>query len=268
MQKYINIILALLLAGIFVGCGNSHDTEIKEEVNITTSEIPKNEPTPLVQKQKMPTCYIKKGTPLTESMITVHVKCKNGNIPIDEARVILDNTVKSVAYKGTYFSDYIGFGNLQPSITYKAVLEVVVGGKTIKKSVKIKTKEEKVTPTPTPVVNTPPKWSKNLYQYNLIGQLTTSINLSAISTDVDGDIITYSIVKREIEHNPLVDCRFGPDIVPFNPDKDIYIKENFLRLKNIPDCGTKYITVTIRAKDKSNSSDTKIQFYFDAIIYE
>lgn len=194
MKKYTNALLALLLAGTFIGCGSSNDTEVKDDTNTSAPEVPKEETTPPVQEQnqKMPTCYIKEGTPKTDSFIVVHAKCKNGNIPIDEAKVTLDNTVKSVAYKGVYFSDYIGFDNLQPSTMYKAVLEVLVGGKMIKERVKIKTRKEEVvvtpTPTPTPELNTAPTWTKSLYD-NIVIKTSdaTILDLSSVSSDKEGD---------------------------------------------------------------------------------
>ena len=190
MKKYTHTLLALLLAGTLIGCNSSNDTELKDETNATAPAVsPVPTPPTQTEKQKMPTCYIKKGTPLTDSMITVHVRCKNGNIPIDEATVTLDGTVKDVAYKGVYFSDYIGFRNLQPDTSYKATLEVLVGGKTIKKSVKIKTREEKVlatpTPTPTPIVDTSPKWTKSSYD----------IFLRSIDLPSDGTIVDFNKIS-------------------------------------------------------------------------
>ncbi|MEA1880089.1 MAG: hypothetical protein U9N11_05560, partial [Campylobacterota bacterium] len=227
---------------------------------------------------KMPTCYIKEGTPKTDSSIVVHAKCKNGNIPIDEAKVTLDNTVKSVDYKGVYFSDFIGFDNLQPSTTYKAVLEVVVGGKTIKESVKIKTQKEKVvaTPTPTPVPppvvdtppsNNPPKWTKYFYELHIrslnIPSDNTILNLNSLcSSNIAIHYKIESVTFTEGEH--LV----GDDepVLAKNYDlsNELSIDKGKLKLNSMP-LGGGNGTIIIRAKTSSGHSDTKINISLESL---
>ena len=263
MKKYTHTLLALLLAGTLIGCNSSNDTEAKNEANTTTPVV---SPTPQAQteKQKMPTCYIKKGTPLTDSMITVHVRCKNGNIPIDEAIVTLDGTVKDVAYKGVYFSDYIGFRNLQPDTSYKATLEVFVGGKTIKKSVKIRTREEKVlaTPTPTPIVHSAPVWRKKVYElYKGIEDPDNKINLN-LDQEVfskEGNKITYKIISNSYK---IVDDSTCLQDHPFSESKSIQIDANNLIVKYTPPC-VGIITSVIQAKSAGGVSSATVKINFE-----
>jgi hypothetical protein len=217
----------------------------------------------------MPTCYIKEGTPKTDSSIVVHAKCKNGNIPIDEAKVTLDSTVKSIDYKGVYFSDYIGFDNLQPSTTYKAVLEVVVGGKTIKESVKIKTRKEEVvvtpTPTPTPVVDTPPsnnppKWTKDFY------------NTDVLITDDEKNNFIMNL-RSEALVEPMQELIFVIKKISLESYEDnpnityqglIKIDNGILKFSGYS-MGTgsrESVIVTISAISNNKSSDTKVKFDF------
>ena len=272
MKKYTNTLLSLLLAGTLLGCNSSNDTKEKEETNTTTSKVQDEEKTPPIQteKQKMPTCYIKKGTPVKDSMITVHVRCKNGNIPIDEATVTLDGTVKDVAYKGVYFSDYIGFRNLQPDTSYKATLEVLVGGKTIKKSVKIRTRKEKVlatpTPTPTPIVDTPPsnnppKWTKDSYQL-----LLRSVNIPSDKTILDlnklcssNRVISYEIVSSSFQQNTQ------PTDIDYNLRSELIIENGKLKLNNMPQNGGLGI-VKIRATSNNKSSETSVEITFESLV--
>jgi len=264
MMKYTSTLLVLLLSGTFVGCGNNNDTEIKKDTNTSTAEVPKEETTSPIQEQKMPTCYIKKGTPLTDSMITVHVRCKKGNIPIDEAKVTLDHTVKPVKYKGVYFSDYIGFRNLQPSTTYKAILEVIVGGKTIKKSVKIKTREEKVVvtqiPTPTPMVYTSPKWIKDSYELYLrslnIPHDRTILDLNKLCSS-KGDI-TYKIVSSHFQQNTI------PQDSDYNLENELTIDNGKLKLDDMPYNGG-LVLVIIRATSNHKSSDASIKITLEPL---
>jgi len=272
MKKYTSTLLALLLAGTFIGCGSSNDTKAKEDTNTSTPDVPKEETTPPVQEQtqKMPTCYIKEGTPKTDSSIVVHAKCKDGNIPIDEAKVTLDNTVKSVDYKGVYFSDYIGFDNLQPSTTYKAILEVVVGGKTIKESVKIKTRKEEVvitpTPTPTPVVDLP-KWTKDFYDTNVIftdddfdvNQPKIILNLNKVCSVKSNSKIKFSVVNIELSS--------GGNAY----DDIVIIKENLLQVQTLTSFlygSMGYVIVTVRAKTEYGFRDAKIKFLYKLTPFE
>ena len=272
MKKTVLNMAILLCTGLLVSCGSSGTKEeSKIEDTNTTIQAVSPEPTPVAQteKQKIPTCYIKKGTPLTDSMITVHVRCKNGNIPIDEATVTLDGTVKDVAYKGVYFSDYIGFRNLQPDTSYKATLEVLVGGKTIKKSVKIKTREEKVlvtpTPTPTPIVDTPPsnnppKWTKDSYELFL-----RSINIPSDNTILDlnklcsakGNII-YKVISSGFQQNTQ------QTDVDYNFRRELMIDSGKLKLNKMPFNGGIGI-VEIRATSKNKSSDTSVKITFEPL---
>ena len=273
MKKYTSTLLALLLAGTFIGCGSSNDTKVKEDTNTSTPDVPKEEITPPVQEQtqKMPTCYIKEGTPKTDSSLVVHAKCKDGNIPIDEAKVTLDNTVKSVDYKGVYFSDFIGFNNLQPSTTYKAILEVVVGGKTIKESVKIKTQEEKVevtptpTPTPTPIVDTPPsnnppKWTKDFYDTHVLitddekNNFIMNLRSEALVEPMQELIFVIKKINLEsYEDNPNITYKGL-----------IKIENGILKFSGYS-MGTgsrESVIVTISAISNNKSSDTKVKFDF------
>jgi hypothetical protein len=272
MKKYTSTLLALLLAGTFIGCGSSNDTKVKEDANTSTPDVPKEETTPPVQEQtqKMPTCYIKEGTPKTDSSIVVHAKCKNGNIPIDEAKVTLDNTVKSVDYKGVYFSDYIGFDNLQPSTTYKAVLEVVVGGKTIKESVKIKTQEEKVevtpTPTPTPIVDLP-KWTKEFYELHIrslnIPSDNTILNLNSICSSKSS--IHYEIKSVTFTEGEHLVVNEDPVLAKnYNLSNELSIDNGKLKLNSMP-LGGGNGTIIIRAKISSGYSETKINISLESL---
>ena len=277
MKKTVLNMAILLCTGLLVSCGSSGTKEeSKTEDTNTTTQAVSPEPTPVAQteKQKMPTCYIKKGTPLTDSMITVHVRCKNGNIPIDEATVTLDGTVKDVAYKGVYFSDYIGFRNLQPDTSYKATLEVLVGGKTIKKSVKIRTREEKVlatpTPTPTPIVDTPPsnnspKWTKNFYDTNIIYKnkdVDTDkviLDLTKVCKSEKGSKIDFSILGVELNSGGK----------PY--DDIVKIEDGILKVDVLTSFlyGSKgSVIITISAKIKEGNSNSKIKFTYDLTPFE
>lgn len=264
MKKYTNTLLALLLAGTFIGCGSNNDTKIKEDANTSTPDVPKEETTPPAQEQtqKMPTCYIKEGTPKTDSSIVVHAKCKDGNIPIDEAKVTLDNTVKSVDYKGVYFSDYIGFDNLQPSTTYKAILEVVVGGKTIKESVKIKTREEEVVVTPTVSA---PQWRKNLYdiyrdnQKLMLNKNRIILDLNKETSSNKKDNINYSILKSNYTITEYSSCLQD---APFNEKSFIQVKSDTLYIHTIPPCIGEG-TLQVEAKSAGGSSVMTVKITFD-----
>jgi hypothetical protein len=46
----------------------------------------------------------------------------------------------------------------------------------------------------------------------------------------------------------------------FNYEDDIYIENKSLKVKNMEDCGTKYIIATIKATAKGGSNNTQIKF--------
>jgi hypothetical protein len=46
MKKYTSTLLAIILAGTFIGCGSSNDTKVKEDTNTSTSDVPKEETPP------------------------------------------------------------------------------------------------------------------------------------------------------------------------------------------------------------------------------
>jgi len=268
MKKYTSTLMALLLTATFIGCGSNNDVEVKNDTNTSTDEVLTEEttPPPQEQNQKMPTCYIKKDIPLTENMITVHVGCKNGDIPIDEAKVTLDHTVKPVKYKGVSFSDYIGFRNLQPSTTYKAVLEVLVGGKTIRKSVKIKTREEKKEPTLTPIIHTTPQWKKKVYEvYKGIEDTDNKIDLKLnqeVSSE-QGDKITYKVLSNSYK---ILDERTCLQDHPFVESESIRIDGNNLIVKYSPPC-IGIITSVVQAKSVGGVSTATVKVNFKPTLW-
>ena len=235
MKKYTSTLLLLLLSGTFIGC-SSTDTKVKE------------------QNQTMPTCTIEKGTPLTDSMITVHVNCKNGNIPIDEATVTVDNTVKNVDYNGTKADDYIGFKNLQPNTSYKAVLDVVVGGETITESVKIRTKDTK---------HTAPVWRKKVYDvYKGIEDIDNNkidLNLKQEVSSKEGDKITYKVISNSYK---IVDDSTCLQDLPFLESESIQIDANSLIVKYSPPC-VGIITSVVQAKSVGGVSNATIKINFE-----
>jgi len=253
MKKIITISLVILLASMFVSCSKNGEKEDSK-----SSEVSDDNNTQVqTENSKMPTCYVVKGTPVTNTMITIHTKCENGNIPIDEAKVTLDNTVKYVDYKGTYFSDYIGFRNLQPSTNYKAVLEVVVGGKTIKKSVKIKTREEVID---TPPSNRPPVWTKDFY------------NTGILITDNEKNNFIMNL-KSQVLIEPMQELNFLIKKISLEAYEDnpnitynglVKIENGILKFSGYGmGTGSKEsVVVTIRAISNKKSSDTKVKFDF------
>ena len=246
MKRYIYALLSLVLAIALTGCNSDKKQEATTEENTTTIE----------QNLTLPTCAIGQGVPTTQSMVTVHVRCKEGNTPIDEATVTVDGTTKPVEYKGTGFSDYIGFRNLQPDRSYKATLEVIVGGETIKKSVKVRTKREESKPTP-------PVWTKKVYDNIIVNSLRIEpeaeiLNLNSKCSAADGNPITYTIIDANlIAINGLVDPNF-------NLEKSLFIENGILKI----DASPVYISeaiVVIRARNKYGFSDTKIKFRIEVL---
>lgn len=265
MNKYTNTILALLLASTFMGCNSSNDTETKEEVETNTSTAPKEETPSAVQteEQVMPQCYIAEGTPKTDSSVVVHVKCRNGNIPIDEASVRVDGKTKSVDYVQVDINDYIGFQDLQPDTLYKVQLEVVVGGETITKSVKIRTNKEVVkatptpTPTPDPIIDTPPQWTKDSYELYL-----RSLNIPSDNTILDlnelcsaQSSISYKITSSSFQQNNQ------PTDVDYNFRSELIISSGKLKLSKMPfNGGVGIVEIRATANDKSSYTNVEITF--------
>jgi len=89
--------------------------------------------------QILPTCTITQGVPLTGSQITVHVICTGGNVVIDQATVTVDGQVKSLDFDGASIDDYIGFLGLQDNTVYTVVMEAIIDGNTITKTINITT---------------------------------------------------------------------------------------------------------------------------------
>lgn len=278
MKKYVNTFLALLLASTFIGCNSSNSTKTTEKTNATTPVVNEEENTPPsqteteTQKQIMPQCYIVEGTPKTESSVVVHVKCRNGNIHIDEATVTVDKKVKSVDYKGVGFNDYIGFKYLQPNTTYRAQLEVVVGGETITKSVKIRTREEKIeaTPTPTPIVNHPPVWTKDKYyktiNMNDFGSKIKILEFDNMCRDKEGDKIYFSITSIDTSKFVSQGCMPIACEVPekeceYQPLNNFWIEDNILFTSTDGlDLSCQYgdVFLIVNAKTKGGSSSAEI----------
>ena len=238
MKRYMNVLLSLVLSVALTGCNSDKKQEAKTEESSTTVE----------QNLTLPTCSIEQGVPTTESMFTVHVRCKDGNIPIDEATVTVDGTVKPVEYSGTTINDYIGFRHLQPDTSYKATLEVVVGGERIEKSTTVRTCK----------CNTAPVWTKKLYEIVLNSPNGTVLNLGSVSSDKEGDPISYQIVDRKVVYDPNIDCM--DSTINFDPSTDIYIENKILKVRDMDTCGTDYVLVTIRATAQGGSSDTQVKF--------
>jgi len=167
-------------------------------------------------------------------------------------------TVKPVKYKGVSFSDYIGFRNLQPSTTYKAVLEVLVGGKTIRKSVKIKTREERVDVTPSP-----PKCTKDFYDTKIL--ITDNnyddvsiINLNSVCKSPK-DNIKYQIINTTVSNS----SKYTGDVVK--------IRNNILKVDQLSSFihGTRgRVFVRIRATTKGGFHDISVQFDYSLKPFE
>jgi hypothetical protein len=84
------------------------------------------------------------------------------------------------------------------------------------------------------------------------------LDLSSVSLDKESDPISYRIVNRKVVYNPNVDCMDSP--VYFNSEDDMYIENKSLKVKNMEDCGTKYIMATIKATAKGGSNNTQVKF--------
>jgi hypothetical protein len=144
-----------------------------------------------------------------------------------------------------------------------------VGGKTIKESVKIKTRKEEVVVTPIPTPNNAPNWGKGFYgDIILPSPSATIIDLGSISSDKEGDAISYQIINTKVNYDPLVDCNPNIDEPIFTKKDDIFIENNYLKVKDMPLCGIIDIVTTIKATAKGGSNQTKIQFHLDANYHE
>ena len=243
MKRYIYALLSLVLAIALTGCNSDNKQKANIEENTTAIE----------QNLTLPTCSIEQGIPTTESMFTVHVRCKDGNIPIDEATVTVDSTVKSVEYKGTGFSDYIGFRNLQPNRSYKATLEVIVGGERIEKSVKVRTKEKRIDPIP-------PIWRKSFYD---TGLLITEETKNNIILDLKNEVVVQSgqALNFKIKTIKLESYEENPNIAYKGL---VEIEKGVLKFTgyNMGTGSKETAIVTISAISNNVSSDTKVKFDF------
>ena len=84
------------------------------------------------------------------------------------------------------------------------------------------------------------------------------MNLGSVSSDKEGDPISYQIVDRKVVYDPNIDCM--DSTINFDPSTDIYIENKILKVRDMDTCGTDYVLVTIRATAKGGSSNTQVKF--------
>jgi hypothetical protein len=127
----------------------------------------------------------------------------------------------------------------------------------------VQTAQAPVKPTPTPTTNKPPKWTASSYNTGLtIEDGTDAVqnikNLKSVSSDPEGDTITYSIVSVS-----------SPDSAENSVwSASLSISSGSLVVKNLksndPD-SIGVVNVTIRATAKGGSANTTIKFNFNDV---
>lgn len=240
MKNITKLILGLVAVIFLTACGGSGSDE--------------NQTTPVDQEEVLPTCSIEEGIPLRDNLLTVHIVCNGGNVHIDEARVSTDGQVKNVDINDTYINDYINFANLDGGSHYTINLEVIVGGETLLSNVTIKT-------SPSPSPNQAPKWTANSYDTGLTIEDGTDavqniINLKSVSSDADGDTITYSIVSVSV---PGQQAEWSSSI---SISSGVLIVKN-LKTNDPNDNGQ--VTIVVKATATGGSANTSIKFNFNDV---
>jgi len=109
-------------------------------------------------------------------------------------------------------------------------------------------------------VNHAPQWTQSTYDTGLTirddsDAPKTIMDLTAVSSDADGDNLTYTIVSISVPDSADQDAW----------DPATYIENGVLKVKNLVTLDPNYdgtVSVTVRASDGSSSSTTNINFTF------